>query len=109
VVGLTERIEETFVLLRRALEARYVAYVSRNVSPPLDVSARAIDLIRERNELDTELYAHAKRLLGEQVGSQAWAFQFEARLYRALRPASRLAGKAANVLRDRYLSRRSET
>jgi hypothetical protein len=101
VVGLTERVEETFVLLRRSLEVRFMTYVTRNVSPPLAVSGGAIDLIRERNELDTELYRHAKLLLSEQIGAQGWAFQAEARLYRALRPASRLAGKAADVVRDR--------
>lgn len=101
VVGLTERIEETFVLLRRALEVRFLPYVTRNVSPPLNVSARAVELIRERNDFDTELYAHGKGLLGEQVRAQRWAFPAEVRLYKVLRPASRLAGKAADVLRDR--------
>jgi hypothetical protein len=101
VVGVTERLEETFVLLRRSLELRFLTYVTRNVSPPLDVSERAIDLIRERNELDAELYAHAGHLLAEQIGKRGWALQAEARLYRAFRPASRLAGKAADVVRDR--------
>jgi hypothetical protein len=65
------------------------------------VSERAIDLIRERNELDAELYAHAEYLLTEQIGAQGWSFQAEARLYRAFRPASRLAGRAADAVRGR--------
>lgn len=101
VVGITERLEESMVLLRRPLGTRFLTYVTRNVSPPLGVSERAIDLIRERNELDAELYAHAQRLLTGQLGAQGWAFRAEARLYRAFRPASRLAGRAADVVRDR--------
>ena len=101
VVGLTERLEESLVLLRCSLWTRFLTYVSPNVSPPLGVSERAIDLIRERNELEAELYADTQCLLTEQIGAQGWSFQVEARLYRAFRPASRLAGKAADAVRDR--------
>ena len=55
VVGLIERFEETFALLRRTLGLRLPFYVTRNVSPPYDVSNRAVELARERNELDFEL------------------------------------------------------
>jgi Sulfotransferase family len=107
VVGITERLEESLVLLRRSLGTRFLTYVTRNVSPPLGVSERAIDLIRERNELDAELYAHAQHLLTGQIGAQGWGIRAEARLYRAFRPASRLAGRAADVVRNRapYISK----
>jgi hypothetical protein len=50
VVGLTEHFEETFVLLRRTLGLRIPFYITRNVSPPYEVSDRAVQLVRERNE-----------------------------------------------------------
>jgi len=101
VVGLTERIEETFVLLRRSLGGGLMPYVTRNVSPSVDVTQRAVQLVRDRNELDIDLYTFAERLLTEQIRRQGRSFQAEVGFYRALGPASRLAGKAADVVRGR--------
>jgi len=101
VVGLTERIEETFVLLRRSLGRGLMPYVTRNVSPSVDVTQRAVQLVRDRNELDIDLYTFAERLLTEQIRRQGRSFQAEVGFYRALRPASRLAGRAADAVRGR--------
>lgn len=92
VVGLTERFEETFVLLRRALRLRLPFYATRNVSAPLEVSERAVELIREREELDLELYDFARTLFAEQIAGQNRSFNMEVSLFRALRPVSRMAG-----------------
>ncbi len=99
VVGLTERFEETFVLLRRTLRLRLPFYATRNVSPPLEVPGRAVELIRERNELDLELYTFARDLFSERVGRQGKSFGFEASMFRALRPLSRVVGGRADLLR----------
>jgi hypothetical protein len=101
VVGLTERIEETFVLLRRSLGGGLMPYVTRNVSPSVDVTQRAVQLVRDRNELDIDLYTFAERLLTEQIRRQGRSFQAEVGFYRALRPASRVAGRAADAVRGR--------
>lgn len=100
VVGLTERFEETFVLLRRALGLRMPYYITTNVSPPYDVSDRAVELARERNELDFELYRFACDLFAAQLSRQDRSFGLEVSAYRALRPLSRAAaGRTASVLR----------
>jgi Sulfotransferase family len=100
VVGLTERFEETFVLLRRALGLRMPFYITRNVSPPYEVSARALELARERNELDFELYRFARELFATQLSRQDRSFSLEVSAYRALRPLSRAAaGRTERVLR----------
>lgn len=92
LVGLTERFEETFVLLRRTLRLRMPFYITRNVSPPYRVSERAVKLARERNELDLELYGFACDLFAVQLDRQSQSFGLEVSAYRALRPLSRAAG-----------------
>jgi hypothetical protein len=64
VVGLTERFDESLLLLRRAFGWRNVRYVSTNVAPDHGRSRpppETVELIRERNRLDLELYAWAAR------------------------------------------------
>jgi hypothetical protein len=100
VVGLTERFEETFVLLRRTVGLRMPFYVTRNVSPPHDVSERATELARERNELDLELYGFARELFAAQLHRQDRSFGLEVSANRALRPLSRAAGRTERVLRE---------
>lgn len=58
VVGITERFDESLVLLQRAFGWRRVNYVSANVAPGKrpEPSARAVELIAEHNRLDDELY-----------------------------------------------------
>jgi len=101
VVGLTERFEETFVLVRRALRLRIPLYVTRLVAPPLEVSDRAVDLIREQNQLDLELYAFARKLFVRQVAAQGSSFGLEVAAYKAMRPLSRAlgSGRAEDFLR----------
>jgi hypothetical protein len=101
VVGLTERFEETFVLLRRTFGLRMRFYHTKNVSPQYHVSERAVELARERNELDLELYGFARDLFSTQLGRQDRSFGLEVSAYRALRPLSRAAitGRVLRKLR----------
>jgi hypothetical protein len=101
VVGLTERFEETVILLRRALGLRFRFYVTRNVSPSVEVSARAIDLIRERNQLDVELYAFAQDLFDDRLAAQRGAFGLEVTMLKAWRPAASAIGTVADVVRGK--------
>jgi hypothetical protein len=101
VAGLTERFEETLALMRRALRLRVPFYVTRNVGFPLDISDRAIEMIREREALDLELYAFAQDLFERRVRAQGKTFGAETALYKAMRPLSRslARGRARDVLR----------
>jgi Sulfotransferase family len=92
VVGLTERFEETFALVRRALRLRVPFYVTRNVGQPLHASERALELIREREQYDLELYEFARGLFAHQVARAGSSLELEAAVFRALRPLSRMAG-----------------
>ncbi len=100
VVGLTERFEETFVLLRRAVRLRMPFYLTRNVSPPHEVSERDLGLIRERNQLDLALHEFGRDLFSQQIARQSWSFGAEVSMYKALRPLSLAAGgKPAKLAR----------
>jgi hypothetical protein len=58
VVGITERFDESLILLQRAFGWRRVNYVSANVAPGKrpEPSAAALEMIAEHNHLDNELY-----------------------------------------------------
>jgi hypothetical protein len=99
VVGLTERFEETFVLLRRALRFRLPFYVTRNVSPPLEIADGVRARIAEHERLDLELYDFAQDLFTARVARQGASFGLEVEMFRALRPVSRLAGSGGRTER----------
>ena len=97
VVGLTERFEETFVLLRRALRFRVPFYVTRNVSPPLQVPEGVRAMIAERERWDLELYDFAHDMFAAQIDRQGTSFGSEVEMFRALRPVSRLGGSGGRT------------
>jgi hypothetical protein len=97
VVGLTERFDETLLLLKRTLGWRNVFYVRHNVTRGrprrASLDAETLAVLCASNQLDLELYEHAKALLDQQVCAQGpafsralWAFQLANRL---LQPAAR--------------------
>jgi hypothetical protein len=85
VVGTTERFDETFILLRRALGWRLPYYVTANVaSGPKPISESARELIRERNQLDLELYRFADELLSAAIAEQGPSFARELAAFKSL-------------------------
>jgi hypothetical protein len=94
VVGVTERFDETFILLRRALGWRLPYYVTANVADrPKPLSESARELIRERNQLDLELYRFADRLLSTAIAEQGPSFPREVAAFRALNRVSNVANR----------------
>jgi hypothetical protein len=85
LVGLTERFDESFILLRRRLGWKLPLYVTANVSRrPKPASEGAVSLIRERNELDLELYAFAHKLFSEAVKQGGQSFRREVAAFKIL-------------------------
>jgi Galactose-3-O-sulfotransferase len=103
VVGLTERFDESFILIRRALDWRLPLYVTSNVSAEVKpASERAIELIRERNQLDLELYDFARTLFDAQVAEQGLSFRREVAAFRALKwIPDKIGPRAPTALRRR--------
>jgi Galactose-3-O-sulfotransferase len=87
VVGLTERFDESFILIRRALGWRVPMYETHNVSAaelPAPPTPAAIDQIRERNRFDLALYEHAAKLFAAAVASHGPSFAREVAAFRVL-------------------------
>jgi hypothetical protein len=85
VVGLTERFDESFILIRRALGWKLPLYVTANVSTrPKPASEAAVELIRQRNQLDLELYEFARELFSAAVEREAESLRREVAIFRTL-------------------------
>lgn len=78
VVGLTEKFDETLMLLKRAFGWQNLYYARQNVTarrPRKDeLTPDTLDLIVEANRLDIELYQYATTLFEEQIRQQGASF-----------------------------------
>lgn len=92
VVGVTERFDETLVLLKLRLGwRRDVLSYPKNTNPerpPTAALAReTVAAIERRNELDFKLWRFAEQLLDEAIAAEGAAFRTELESYRRRRPA----------------------
>ncbi len=72
VVGLTERFDESLLLLGQAFGWTRLHYVSANVAPSAERTApspHVIELIKTQNRLDVELYAWATDRLEQHIAA----------------------------------------
>jgi hypothetical protein len=68
IVGLSERFEESLVLIARAFDWQVPFYENRKVSKTRpQVESSAVEMIREHNRLDLELYEFGKNLFEAMV------------------------------------------
>ncbi len=89
VVGLTERFDESVILMKRALGWDLSPlYIKQNVTADRcyiqELPSGVIDLIRRHNSFDLELYLYAKDLFEKQVKSQDESFTVEVRYFSLL-------------------------
>lgn len=83
--GLTERFDETLLLLRQLLGWRSVLFDRVNVAPASarnPVTPEAAEAIRERNRLDIELYDFCRTLFEERIAAQGARFDRELQIFR---------------------------
>jgi hypothetical protein len=86
-VGLSERFDETLFLVEQALGLSKVHYkrVNRTLHPRLEqVSAAAIDLLRERNRYDLLLYDYVQNRLDMQLRKQPPSLRRSLQFFQAL-------------------------
>jgi hypothetical protein len=87
VVGLSEQFDATLLLLKRAFHWRDIFYIRQNVTadrPALsDVPAETLDVIREHNLLDIELYQYVKEQFEAQLKQADAQFTKELRSFRS--------------------------
>ncbi len=71
VVGLTERFDESLMLLKRAFSWKDVRYTSQNVSGGRpkreELPGTTLAVVESANKLDIELYAFGQKLFEEQM------------------------------------------
>jgi len=107
VVGLTERFDETLLLLRKTFGWKMPFYqrinVNRRRPPAEELPPETLAQILADNALDTELYQFACDLFEEQVEAYGPSFQRDLQLFRTLNRIwqrwQRLRRAASRVLR----------
>lgn len=111
VVGLTERFDESLLMMRRKLGWRVGLYSRQNVAPrknsPVDLSASTLDSIRRYNQLDLRLYAHAQRIFERSVAEEGPAFPGLVRLFSLANSMRNRGVRLASTLRGVSRFRRS--
>ena len=103
VVGLTERFDETLLLLARELGWRWPFYLRRNVNrqrpPKSAIPAETLRLIEADNALDLALYDEAQRLFEAQVAAFGPHLQRDLERFRTLNSIWQLAHRARQIPR----------
>jgi len=88
VIGLTERFDESLVLMRRTLGWRQLLYSQRLVNKARpkkeSLSSDTVNLIAKHNALDMQLYEYVSRLLDDLISDQGRDFQDELKSFRVL-------------------------
>jgi hypothetical protein len=86
--GLTEKFDETLVVLRMLLGWADPFYVKSNVTPykPAmeNIDQADLDCIIEYNELDIELYAYAQGIFNQRLNQLGPRFKAEYDIFRSL-------------------------
>lgn len=81
MVGITERFDESIVILKRVLDLESVFYARTNENPKRpkvrEISSENIEKIKHYNQLDLALYAYANELLDAKIHQLGQVFQDE--------------------------------
>jgi hypothetical protein len=85
-VGLTERFDESLLLLRRYLGWNKIYYQRQNVTRKRpsrrQISPQTLAVIRAHNQLDLELYDYARALMDAQIEAYGPVFQQDLVLFK---------------------------
>lgn len=88
VIGLTERYDETLILLKREFGWDWPFYRRVNVTKGKiargKIPASTIEIIKEYNRLDIELYDYARKLFDEKIREQDESFFPEVEKFKEL-------------------------
>lgn len=88
VVGLTERFDETLLLLKRAFQWKNPFYIKQNVTKNRllkeDISKETLNIIEKYNELDIELYRYVEKMFNEDINKSAYLAEIELKQFKLL-------------------------
>ena len=89
LIGLTEKFNESLILLKRTFGWRtkdilYVKQLVSTIRPTRDkVGSETVKLIEEHNKLDMQLYEFAKQIFKERIRQQGPSFRYELLLFQS--------------------------
>jgi hypothetical protein len=105
VTGLTEDFDRSLLVMKRALGWTTPFYVKENVTrhrPPKErISEETLQVIAAHNQLDIELYQHARALLQANVQLHGISLERELRRFKQLNP---VFGRLVMLVRSRLPS-----
>lgn len=88
VAGLSERFDETLILLKRTFRWRTPFYIKANVTRNRhlteDFSKDTLNLIEKYNELDIDLYRYTKKMFKELISQQTPGYERELKAFEVL-------------------------
>jgi len=85
-VGLVEKFDESVLLFRRKLGWRKTYFFIRNagVNKPNkeSIDDETLNIIKQYNRLDSELYEYASNIFHEMVDGEGWVFKLQLKVFR---------------------------
>jgi len=88
LVGISERFDESLILLKRVLgwRTKDILYVRQNVIRDRpskgSIDSDILKVIEQHNELDIQLYEFAKQMFEERISQQDSSFRREVQIFR---------------------------
>lgn len=87
--GLLERFDESMLLLKKFLGLKNIYYIKKNVTTERmivapELSSKTVELIKEKNRYDIELYSFAQELFEEKINNYGTDFLNDLKNYRLL-------------------------
>lgn len=88
LVGLTERFDETLILLKQAFGWKTPFYVKENVTKNRQskdsISQESIEVIQHYNQLDIQLYQYAQQLFEQQISQYSGNLERELKFFKLI-------------------------
>ena len=88
VVGITERFDESLLLLQRHFGWRNIWYQRQNVGDNrpkrASIDPKTLTILERQNQIDKELYHYGRSLFKSQVAQQGSLFPYRVRIFRWL-------------------------
>lgn len=112
-VGLTERFDEFYLLLKRRLGWSHTFYLTHNPTRQRlrqeSLSADELEVIRAHNRYDHELYSYAQELFDAALAQEDATFNRELRLFRLANNLYKLYWRARGISLRTFLQRRFQS
>ncbi|MUL39304.1 sulfotransferase family 2 domain-containing protein [Gloeocapsopsis dulcis] len=81
VIGITEKFDETLILLKKIFDWKTPFYVRENVTknrqPKENIPQETLEIIQRYNQLDIQLYQYAQHQLKQQISQYSGNFERE--------------------------------